>query len=655
MAEGVKVRKGGTSRPVRTFPISSSAYWKIAALLAAAVVLSAFLISKHFGGGLPGCGPQSDCEALERTPWGTVPGISWPVSFVGLAYFFALLIGWMVADRKVPAAGRWLLRAGGVASLLFIGAMLVYRKFCPYCIGAHAANLAMVALVERETWRTSRRPRPGGGVSSWGAMGRIAGSTLGAFLIVSMALGLADARFRQKARTSAEADRRESTERILAQTQAQASSPPTSALAPLSGTPADMWGSAGFTGRYRLGPKTSPIRIVMLTDYQCIDCRKIEREVGEILASRNDVAVSIKHFPMCMEAAPGIPCNRFAKQTLHPNACRAARAAEAAGILKGDPGFWEMHRWLFSVGGDFTDAQLEAGLRRLGYDPASFLPVMRGEETLRRVRSDCEEGGALGLYYTPMIFVNGIEFKGWNTPGALRRTVEEVAGKNPPPMDASADRPVLADTKDIQDWIDQPVRAMPPDSRTWSVGAKDAGVVSAGSRFVDVILFGDYQEPWTAAMDLAIRDLVKSRSNIRYTFRHFPIDPKANPTLPAQVRPEAIHPLAGRAAQAAEAAGRLGGAQGYWRMHDWLMRNLQSFSDETLRAESRKMGMDAGALFAEMGKPEIAAAIVEDARAAQQLGLTAVPMVFVNGKWVWRTTREGENVALRVIEAAGRP
>ena len=50
-----------------------------------------------------------------------------------------------------------------------------------------------------------------------------------------------------------------------------------------------------------------------------------------------------------------------------------------------------------------------------------------------------------------------------------------------------------------------------------------------------------------------------------------------------------------------------------------------------------------------------ATAIVEDARAAQQLGLNSVPMVFVNGRWVWRTTREGENVALRVIDEAGRP
>ncbi len=656
--KNVRTRNGGSAGFLRALWISNSAYWRVATLLGAAVVLSAFLISKHFGGGLPGCGPESGCEALEKTPWGMVPGMRWPVSFVGFAYFFALLVGWMVMDREeLPAAARWLMRAGGAASLLFIGVMLAYGKFCSYCVGVHAANLAVLLVVERETWRTARRSPSGGESVSWALMRRIAGTTLGAFLVVSLVLSVANTRLQQGERVRAEADRRESTEKILAQTQTQPQASPQAPAtqAPSSGTAADRWGSAGFAGRYRLGPEASPIRIVMLTDYQCIDCQKVEREIEEILASRSDIALSVKHYPMCAEAEPGVPCNRYVSQTLHANACWAARAAEAAGILKGDQGFWEMHRWLFSKEGTFTDGDLEAGLRQMGYNPESFRAVMRGEETLRRIQADCEEGSALGLYFTPMVFVNGVEFKGWQVPGALRRTIEEVAAKNPPPLTAKADRPAFAASKDVQDWRDQSARMMPPDTRSWSTGAANASAVPAGSRFVDVILFGDYQEPYTASMDVAIRDLLKAKPNIRYTFRHFPIDPKINPTLPAQVRPEALHPLAGRAAQAAEAAGSLGGAQGYWKMHDWLMRNLSSFNDESLRAAAGKMGVNPEALFAEMGKPDIAAVIVEDARAAQQLGLTAVPMVFVNGKWVWRTMRENENIALRVIEEAGRP
>lgn len=628
--------------------LSSGAYWSIAILLSTAVVLSTFLISNHFGEGLPGCGPQSGCEALEKTRWATIPGLQWPVSFVGFAYFVALLAGWMVAGRQVPGAVQWLIRVGAAASLLFIGVMLAYRQICPFCVGIHISNLAAVVLMERERLRSARQGLSGGGSMSWVRVRRIAGSALATFLGVSLLLGIANARMQHRQLASAESDRREATDKILAQAQ-------TLSERSARERNGDVWGSAGFAGRYRLGPEASPIRIVMLTDYQCKDCNKVEPEVEAILASRSDVSLSIKHYPMCAAASPGVPCNRFAKESMHPNSCWAARAAEAAGILKGNDGFWAMHRWLFSRAGNFTDADLKAAASQMGFNPEAFLEVMKGPETLQRVQADCEEGNALGLYFTPMIFVNGVEFKGWQVSGALRKTVEEVAASNPLPLKATADRPLLAGSKYIQDWRDQPVRHMPPDAKAWSTGAASPTSVPAGSRFVDVVLFGDYQEPYTAAMDVAIRGLMKSKPNVRYTFRHFPIDPKVNSTLPTNVRPEAVHPLAGRAAQAAEAAGAIGGAQAYWKMHDWLMRNLQAFNDESLRAAAESMRIDSDKLFAEMENPQVTAAIVEDARAAQQLGLTGVPMVFVNGKWIWRTMRDKENIVLPVIEEAGKP
>jgi protein-disulfide isomerase/uncharacterized membrane protein len=649
-------------------------FWGVALLLSAAVVLSAFLLSKHFGGSLPGCGPRSGCEALEATPWGMVPGIRWPVSFLGFTYFLALLAGWMVADRRIPAPARWLLRIGGAASLVFVGVMVAYRKFCPYCVGAHAANLTLLVLLEWKMRRAAAWAPVGGAFMPWARLRRIAGAAAGTFVAASLALGIADTRFQREVSARAESERLASTEKILAQSKAADASRTAEVTSPADGSrpadtnrpaaasrpadpsrPANKKSGSGFTGRYRVGPEASPLRIVMLTDYQCSDCRRVEGEVEGILASRKDVSVSTKHYPFCAEAVPGVPCNRYLKTTMHPNACWAARAAEAAGILKGDEGFWAMHRWLFTRGGTFTDAELLAGLAQLGFAPEPFLAAMKGPETLRRVQADCDEGTSLGLYFTPMIFVNGVEFKGWQVPGALRRTIEEVAATNPPALTAAADRPVLAQQKDIDDWRAQPVRVLPTDSRAWSMGASAASPGTAGSRFVDVVLFGDYQEPYTAEMDRGIRDLVKRKPGIRYTFRHYPIDPSSNPTLPAQVRPEAIHPLAGRAAKAAEAAGSIGGSAGYWKMHAWLMDNVASFNDAALRSAAGTMGIDPDRLFAEMGKPEVTAAITEDARAAQQLGLTAVPMVFVNGRWIQRTIREGENVVLWIMEEAGRP
>jgi protein-disulfide isomerase/uncharacterized membrane protein len=621
-------------------PIGGWAFWLSTALLAVASVAATLLALRHFGGHLPGCGPQSGCESLEATAWGKVPGIGWPVSFLGFAYFSALLAGWIVSAGRLPRRALWLLRAGCAASFGFLVLMIFLRKLCPYCATIHVANLGFLSIVERS--RLHARPALSSDRSSGSAgkmipnrgMGRIATAAALTFVVVTAVLAAANGRYEKDRLAKAESDRLHSSQKIVEKSQE-----------PDSNRLIDMWGSTGFTGRYRLGPDVAPIRIVMLTDYQCPDCKRVEGEVVQILAARKDVSLSIKHFPMCMEASKGVPCNKYAKQTMHPNACWAARAAEAAGILKGNDGFWQMHRWLFEKSGLFDGQVLNAALTQFGYDPNAFWAVMNSPETLSRVQSDVEEGAALGLFYTPMIFVNGVEFKGWQVPGALTKTIDEVAAKNPPPMKATADRPPIGDQKYIDDWKEQTLRPMPPDTRSWSIGAPP----SAKTGVVDVVLFGDYQEPYCASMDSAIRDFVKGHSQVRYTFRHYPIDPAANPALPEKVRPEAIHPLAGRAAEAAEAAGSLGGSAAYWKMHAWLMANQKAFSDDAVRAAAGKMGLDGAALLAAMDKPDVSAAIAEDARAAQRVGLTGVPMVFINSRWVPRTTRDDENIVIRIL------
>ncbi|HEY3245498.1 MAG TPA: thioredoxin domain-containing protein, partial [Phycisphaerae bacterium] len=107
----------------------------------------------------------------------------------------------------------------------------------------------------------------------------------------------------------------------------------------------------GFTGRYRLGAEAAPIRLVMFADYQCKFCRQVELDIRQIMDQRSDVSFSVKHFPLCPD------CNRtITEANAHPLACLAARAAETAGILRGNRAFWQMHFWLVEHGEDLTSA-----------------------------------------------------------------------------------------------------------------------------------------------------------------------------------------------------------------------------------------------------------------------------------------------------------
>jgi protein-disulfide isomerase len=373
----------------------------------------------------------------------------------------------------------------------------------------------------------------------------------------------------------------------------------------------------------------------MFTGYQCPDCQRIERELEALLKERADVSLSIKQFPMNSD------CNKYFKERHHGNACYAARAAEAAGILYGNEGFWKFHRWLFEREGKFENRQiLENGLKSLGLDPAGFVAAMEGPETLKRVQEDIEEAVELGIHYTPMIFINGLELRGWNAANAVRRAVEKWAEKNPPPAGPESDQPQPAAAKYVADWREQPQRRIPPRQRSYARGPSDAKV--------RIVLFGDYDYDMTSKLDAEIRATTKDRDDVLYEFRQAPWNKDCNADVPGNE-----HAQACRMAQAAEAAGALGGAEGYWRMHAWLLDHQGRYSDERLRAAAQELGFDPAALMSAMDSPEVAAAIADDVRAWKQLRLNAVPALLVNEKFVPRWSREGERIVEQILADAG--
>ncbi len=632
---------------------------------------SLMLVLEHLGGiSLPGCGEDSACAQAANSVWGSVKlgGFTWPVSYLGLAYFLAALLTWLVLRGVVPPAFRNLVRVGALISLGYCGIIVAKWMICPYCLAAHAGNFAFWIVVE--TAATSRLRL------------RTAAVSLGSvFAVATLALGIWDAQHRAAAQAKAEQERSETAQQIIERSRQTPPAPPkappasnpvatrpapppkppappapptpkppATASAPGSkpaSLPADTQPAtpACFTGRYRVGPEEAAIRIVMFTDYQCNDCYNIEQQLVKLYNTRDDLSVSIKHFPFNTDCNPGM------KSTMHANACWAARAAEAAGQLWGPEGFWKMHVWLFEQRGEFqSTAELERGIREIGYDPAGFVRVMTSDATLAAVRADVVEARRYGLFFTPMIFINGVELRGWVAPNALIRTVEQVAATNPPPRSCEADQPDLAHEKYVGDWREQAKLTLPPDKQAWCLGPDSAPV--------KVVLWGDYQEEGSAKADASIRAFMAGRNDVQYTYRHFPFNSDCNPNLKEQRFPNAC-----RAARAAEAAGKLGGHDGYWKMHVWLMENREQFSDETLRAAAAELGFDADALFAAMDDPAVEANIVDDTQAAKRLpvlrhgmpaGLHSIPTIFVNGRYIPRTQLDGDSVLDDILrEAAG--
>ncbi len=627
---------------------AASGLWVVlgGAFLAASAGAALLLVIEHFGAlRLPGCGEGGACEKAAASVWGKVPlgRFKWPVSYLGLTYFGSMLAAWVGSGGGIGRLLRWVARLGALVSLGFCAIIAVEKLLCMYCLASHVGNFAFWAVSE-STRRGSGRP------------GRALGLFAGSFVLVTAVLGVLNTRHLAAIQAAAELELSQTLGQLVEDsnrrrgdtaptTDAQtAPAPGVETLGPAS-RPATAPTSAPatdtapaerkpFTGRWRVGPENAPIRIVIFTDYQCPDCYKVEQQMAALIRERQDISVSVKHFPFCTE------CNPVAKRTLHENACWAARAAEAAGLLWGSAGFFKMHEWLFSRKGTFqTEAELNAGIRALGYDPTGFVAVMSGEQALRNVQEDCREGGRLGLLFTPMVFINGVELRGILAPDALRRAVEQLAATNPPPGSPLDDIPPPALDKFLADWQDQKPYERATDSSSWKMGPDEARV--------KVLVWGDYQDPFTAEVDATIRAFVSSRTDAQYTFRMYPFSNECNPFLNDKRFEHSC-----RTARAAEAAGRLGGVEVFWKMHAWLMAHRTDYSDAGLRAAAVEMGLEPEALLAEMESTAVAKAIDEDIRAGKGDGLRFIPRIIINGRWLQRFTLEGENVVRRALEAA---
>ena len=147
-----------------------------------------------------------------------------------------------------------------------------------------------------------------------------------------------------------------------------------------------------------LGPAHAPVQIVVFSDFQCPACRGHARELSALVEHYAEkLQVVFKHFPL--DSA----CNPVMKDNLHPKACEAAYAAEAA-HKQGK--FWPFHDGLFAAD-LYEDTDIFSSLvQALGLDLQRFEADHLEEATRAKVHSDIELAVRLDVDATPTLFLN---------------------------------------------------------------------------------------------------------------------------------------------------------------------------------------------------------------------------------------------------------
>ena len=140
-----------------------------------------------------------------------------------------------------------------------------------------------------------------------------------------------------------------------------------------------------------------------------------------------------------------------------------------------------------------------------------------------------------------------------------------------------------------------------------------------GSGPVTILVYGDYECPYTRALELVIRQLrTRNGDSFRYVYRYFPL--------------REIHPHAHLAAEAAESVYAIGGADAFWRMHDSLFADQYHLEAPDLEERATATGVNMRAYLTAMAAHKYADRVERDVQSGIANGVEGTPSIFINGE-----------------------
>lgn len=343
-----------------------------------------------------------------------------------------------------------------------------------------------------------------------------------------------------------------------------------------------------------IGPDGAKVTVLHFVDYQCPFCARAAETIAKIASTYPaDVRVVFKMHPL----------------PIHPNAERAAEAALAA-AAQGK--FLAYHDKLFAAQRDLSRDRLVALAREAGLDVDRFVADLDGHIHLQRVRADAAQAASIGASATPATFVNGRFVSGAKPFELFRAMIDEEIG-----WAASGTRPAFRAGRNVREA--SPAAAQGPDpNRIYALPAGDGPSAGPAAAPVTILHYFDYQCPVCARVHPTLERLIAAHpEDVRVVYKMHPLS--------------RIHPMAMRAAEAALAAQ----AQGKFpAMHRKLMERSRELSDEKIDAIALEIGLDMDRYRAEMASHAHRAAIDSDTREVVEVGATATPTSFVNGRFL---------------------
>lgn len=150
----------------------------------------------------------------------------------------------------------------------------------------------------------------------------------------------------------------------------------------------------------------------------------------------------------------------------------------------------------------------------------------------------------------------------------------------------------------------------PFDAKTdWAIGANNAKVT--------LIEYSDFQCPFCQRHLPSVKQALADYPNdVRLVYRHYPLS---------------FHPEAQKSGEASECAGKLGGNEKFWAMHDELFANQSLLGRQMYIDTAKKIGLNEANFTKCLDSGETASQVSEDAASGNAAGVEGTPATYVNG------------------------
>ena len=131
---------------------------------------------------------------------------------------------------------------------------------------------------------------------------------------------------------------------------------------------------------------------------------------------------------------------------------------------------------------------------------------------------------------------------------------------------------------------------------------------------VTVVEYGDFECPYCGQAEPVVRELLAGRGDVRYVWRHLPLND--------------VHPHAQLAAESTEAAARQGA---FWEMHDLLLDHQGALRPADVVRYAGDLDLNTEQFGDDLRKHAGAARVAEDVDSADLSGVSGTPTFFING------------------------